>query len=93
MTRTECDNMAEKLRQAYQAANSAENAYRVAKANKFLQLSNPPEGVKKPTESVILSTIDADPVITALRTANQAAQAELDVTKMVFKAMLSATQE
>ena len=75
------------LRNAYAAANKAENDYRVAKATKFLQMACPPEGVKKPTEAVILNSIDADPAITALRQANQAAQAELDVQKMVFKAL------
>ena len=50
-------------------------------------MSCPTDGSKKPTEAVILSTIDADPVITGLRMANQKAQAELDVQKMVFKAL------
>lgn len=87
MTKEEIATHEANLRKAYEAANAAENAYRVAKANKFLQLSCPTDGSKKPTEAVILSTIDADQSITALRMANQAAQAELDVQKMVFKAL------
>jgi hypothetical protein len=87
MTKEEIAIREANLRKAYDAANAAENAYRVAKANKFLQLSCPTDGSKKPTEAVILSTIDADQTITALRLANQAAQAELDVQKMVFKAL------
>ncbi len=87
MTKEEIATREANLRKAYEAANAAENAYRVAKANKFLQLSFPTDGSKKPTEAVILSTIDADQGITALRMANQAAQAELDVQKMVFKAL------
>ena len=87
MTKEEIATREANLRKAYETANNTENAYRVAKANKFLQLSYPTDGSKKPTEAVILSTIDADPTITALRMANQTAQAELDVQKMVFKAL------
>lgn len=87
MTKEEISARELSLRQAYDAANNAENAYRVAKANKFIQMSCPTDGSKKPTEAVILSTIDADPVITGLRMANQKAQAELDIQKMVFKAL------
>ena len=90
MTREEIQAAEAKFRAAYDAANKSDNAYRIAKANKFLELSFPKDGSKKPTEAIILSMIDADPAITALRTANMAAQAELDVTKMVFKAMISA---
>ena len=90
MTKEEIDTREANLRKAYEAANAAENAYRVAKANKFLQLSCPTDGSKKPTEAVILATIDADQTITTLRMTNQAAQAELDVQKMVFKALSTA---
>ena len=89
MTREEIATREVALRSAYATANKAENDYRVAKAAMFLKLSCPPAGEKKPTEAVILSTIDADQTVTALRLANQAAQAELDVQKMVFKAMSS----
>ena len=89
MTKGELLNREADLRKAYEAANAAENAYRLAKANKFLQMSCPTDGSKKPTEAVILASIDADATITALRVANQAAQAELDVQKMMFKAITS----
>ena len=85
MTKEYADMLEANLRKAYDTANATENAYRVAKAQKFLQLSFPTDGSKKPTEAVILSTIDADENITALRVANQKAQAELDVQKMVCK--------
>ena len=90
MTREEITTWEVSIRKAYDAANDAENAYRVAKANKFLQLACPADGSKKPTESVIAATIDADQAITALRVANQKAQAELDVQKMRFKALSTA---
>jgi len=90
MTKQEIEMHADRLAKAYTAANNAENAYRLAKAQKFLQLSCPPAGEKKPTEAVILSTIDADPAINALRMEYQARQADLDVEKMTFKALSSA---
>lgn len=90
MTKEEIATREASLRKAYESANATENAYRIAKANKFLQLSCPTDGSKKPTEAVILATIDADQAITALRMTNQAAQAELDVQKMVFKALSTA---
>ena len=90
MTREEIAIEEKKLRDAHKAANDAEDSYRVAKADMFLQLSSPKNGSKKPTEAVILATIDADQTITTLRMTNQAAQAELDVQKMVFKALSTA---
>ena len=91
MTREEIAIEEKKLRDAYKAANDAEDAYRVAKADMFLELSSPKDGSKKPTETIILSTIDADKNMTVLRRNNMAAQAELDIAKMVFKAKISAT--
>lgn len=87
MTREEIQVAEKNLRDAYTKANDAENAYRLAKAKMFLDLSCPKDGSKKPTEAVITATIDVDPEITTLRVANAAAQAELDVQKMTFKAM------
>ena len=73
------------LRKAYETANLTENAYRMAKAKKFLELSCPKDGSKKPSETLILSMIDADEGISALRLENMKAQADLDVKKMVFR--------
>ncbi len=92
MTLELISKLEKELRDAYDKANRAENEYRQAKAQLFLDLSMPKDGAKKPTEAVILSTIDVDPKVSELRVANAAAQADLDVRKMVFKALTFANE-
>lgn len=90
MTREEISTLEQKLRLAYDAANKAESDYRVAKAEMFIRLSTPTDGSKKPAEAFILSTIDSDKRLVELRNASSRASAELDVQKMVFKALVRA---
>ena len=92
MTREEITAASAGLAAAYETSITANNAYRTAKGNKFVELSYPKDGSKKPTESIILSLIDTDPEITALRLAAARADAELDVKKMTYKAMIASKE-
>jgi hypothetical protein len=76
----------EELEKLYAASNEADSAYRTAKAAEFVRLSNPTDGSKKPSESMILATIDSNKSIIALRDAAAKASADLEVVKMIFKA-------
>lgn len=78
-----------KLTELYDASNVADSAYRTAKAAEFIRLSNPTDGSKKPSESMILATIDSNKSIIALRDAAAKASAELDIAKMMFKATIA----
>lgn len=71
---------------AINAADAAYEAFRVAKAKKFLALSFPTDGSKKPTEAVILSTIDADAEIAKLRVEADKTAAIASVAKLQFQA-------
>ena len=89
MTIEEIKTASAALSAAYEASITANNAYRTAKAEKFLELSFPKDGSKKPAEAIILAMIDADATITALRLAAARADAELDVKKMTYKANMT----
>ena len=93
MTPSEIETRANELKVLYTEADKAEQAYRTAKAKRFLQLACPPDGAKKPTESVIAATIDSDEQLNTLRKLNNEAQAKLDIAKMTFKALVHATAE
>lgn len=79
---------ATRLSEALKKSNEAYMAYRTAKAAKFIELSCPPEGAKKPTEKVIDSTIDADTALMALKRASLEADAELELARFEAKASL-----
>ena len=79
----------EELEKLYAASNAADSAYRTAKAVEFVRLSNPTDGSKKPSESMILATIDSNSEIIKLREAAAKASAELEVAKMMFKATVA----
>jgi hypothetical protein len=78
-----------KLTELYDASNAADSAYRTAKAAEFVRLSNPTDGSKKPSESMILAMIDSNKSIIALREAAAKASAELEIAKMMFKATIA----
>ena len=85
-TATDMEAAQKKLTELYDASNAADSAYRTAKAVEFVRLSNPTDGSKKPSESMILATIDSNKSIIALRDAAAKASADLEVAKMIFKA-------
>lgn len=78
-----------KLTELYDASNAADSAYRTAKAAEFIRISNPIDGSKKPSESMILAMIDNNKSIIALREAAAKASSELEVAKMMFKATVA----
>lgn len=88
-TATDMEASQKKLTELYDASNAADSAYRTAKASKFISLSNPSDGSKKPSESMILATIDSNSEIIKLREAAAKASAELEVAKMMFKATIA----
>lgn len=90
MTPEEIKNNSAVLLAAINAADAAYEAFRVAKARKFLALSFPTDGSKKPTEAVILSTIDADEVIAKLRVEADKTAAIASVAKLQFQADIAA---
>ena len=70
MTTEEIKQNGDLLLKAINEADAAYEAFRVAKAKKFLEQAcplDPPAGYKKPTEATILATIDADENIARLR--------------------------
>ena len=77
------------LSTALEAANEAYMAYRIAKAAKILELANPTDGSKKPTEKVIDATIESDSTLNALKRATLEADARLEVARFEAKAMLT----
>lgn len=86
MTTEEIRQNSNLLLEAINAANEAYEAFRVAKAKKFLALSYPTDGSKKPTEAIILATIDADEAIAKLRVEADKKAAVAAVAKLQFQA-------
>ena len=78
-----------KLSSALEAANEAYMAYRIAKSAKILELVNPADGSKKPTEKVIDATIESDDALNTLKRATLEADARLEVARFEAKAMLT----
>lgn len=89
MTKEEMQAYSAKLSSAIEASNAAYMAYRVARANKILELANPADGSKKPTEKIIDSTIESDDKLNALKDATLVADANLEVARFEAKAMLT----
>lgn len=86
MTTEEIQKNSAALLAAINAADAAYEAFRVAKAKKFLALSFPTDGSKKPTEAIILATIDADEAIAKLRVEADKTAAIASVAKLQFQA-------
>jgi hypothetical protein len=93
MTNDEIKKNSEFLLNAINEADAAYEAFRVAKAKKFLDQAcplNPPAGYKKPTEATILASIDADENIARLRVEADKKAAIASVAKLVFQAETAA---
>ena len=86
MTSEEIKQNSAILLDAINAADEAYEAFRVAKAKKFLALSYPTDGSKKPTESCIQAFIDADEEIAKLRVDADKKAAIASVMKLQFQA-------
>lgn len=92
MTSEEIKQNGDLLLKAINEADAAYEAFRVAKAKKFLDQAplNPPAGYKKPTEATILASIDADENIARLRVEADKKAAIASVAKLVFQAETAA---
>lgn len=93
MTSEEIKQNGDLLLKAINEADAAYEAFRVAKAKKFLDQAcplNPPAGYKKPTEATILATIDTDENIARLRVEADKKAAVASVAKLVFQAETAA---
>lgn len=90
MTSDEIKKNGETLLNAINAADTAYEAYRVAKGKKYLELSYPTDGSKKPTEGAIAALIDSDPEIAQYRVEADRRAAIATVAKLVFQAETAA---
>lgn len=93
MTTEEIKKNGEFLLNAINESDAAYEAFRVAKAKKFLEQTcplNPPPGFKKPTEATVLATIDADENIARLRVEADKKAAIATVAKLTFQAETAA---
>lgn len=90
MTSEEIKKTGETLLNAINAADTAYEAYRVAKGKKYLELSYPTDGSKKPTEGAIAALIDSDPEIAQYRVEADRRAAIATVAKLVFQAETAA---
>ena len=90
MTSEEIKKNGETLLNAINAADIAYEAYRVAKGKKYLELSYPTDGSKKPTEGAIAALIDSDPEIAQYRVEADRRAAIATVAKLVFQAETAA---
>ena len=90
MTSEEIKKTGETLLSAINAADTAYEAYRVAKGKKYLELSYPTDGSKKPTEGAIAALIDSDPEIAQYRVEADRRAAIATVAKLVFQAETAA---
>jgi hypothetical protein len=90
MTSEEIKKNGEILLNAINAAYTAYEAYRVAKGKKYLELSYPTDGSKKPTEGAIAAYIDSDPGLAELRVEADRRAAIVTVAKLVFQAETAA---
>lgn len=93
MTSEEIKQNGDLLLKAINESDAAYEAFRVAKAKKFLEQTcplNPPPGFKKPTEATVLATIDADENIARLRVEADKKAAIATVAKLTFQAETAA---
>lgn len=88
MTPEEIKANTDTLLKAINEADAAYEAFRVAKAKKFIELSCPKDGSKKPTEALILATIDSDDKIAALRVEADKKAAIVTVAKLEYQARI-----
>jgi len=88
MTQEEIRKNSDALLKAINAADAAYEAFRVAKASMVISLACPTDGSKKPTESVIAATVDADPGIAKLRVEADRTAAIATVLKLEYQALI-----
>ena len=88
MTPEEIKANTDALLKAINEADEAYEVFRVAKAKKFIELSCPKDGSKKPTEAIILATIDSDANIAALRVEADKKAAIATVAKLEYQARI-----
>lgn len=89
MTQEKIETMITELNNRIIAADSAAELYRVKRGEMFVSLSNPTDGSKKPSESLILSMIDADPAMSALRTDRDAKQTAVTCWKYYLDSVIA----
>lgn len=90
MTTEEIRQNSNLLLEAINAADAAYEAFRVAKAKKFIALSFPTDGSKKPTETCIQALVDSDEAIAKLRVEADKKAAVAAVAKLQFQAETAA---
>lgn len=83
------ENLSASLSARHQDARKSEEAYRVARATKFLEMAIPSNGEKKPSDEVIKARLDADPELIALRAKMETDAAELSVAQYFYRAAIA----